>query len=103
MYFKNDIETVPNIESVKKLAKESILSREIEPETYEENIETLSSGYNILKLRITYKSDFNLIEYAYYILKEDMLAVIDINSYNLEDELELKETIDKITESFEWI
>ena len=29
MYFKNDIETVPNIESVKKLAKESILSREI--------------------------------------------------------------------------
>ena len=103
MYLKNDIETIPDMEAVKKMAKESILSREIEPETYEEDVQTLSSGYNILKLKIKYKSDYELIEYAYYILKGDMIAVIDTYSYNVQDELEIKETIEKITESFKWV
>ena len=103
MYFENDIEKVPDIEAVKETAKESIMSQEDKPETYEENIETTANGYNVLKLRLTYKSDYESIEYSYYILKDDMLAVIDTYSYNLADESELKETIDKIAESFKWL
>ena len=103
MYFENDIEKVPDIEAVKENAKESIMSQEDKPETYEENIETTANGYNVLKLRLTYKSDYESIEYSYYILKDDMLAVIDTYSYNLADESELKETIDKIAESFKWL
>ena len=103
MYFQNDIEQVPDLETVKQIVKESIMSQETTPETYEENIELTSNGYNVLKLRMIYKADYESIEYVYYILKGDMLAVIDTYSYNLEDEVVLKDSIEKIINSFKWV
>lgn len=103
MYFQNDIEQVPDLENVKQIVKESIMSQEITPETYEENIELTSNGYNALKLRMIYKADYESIEYVYYILKGDMLAVIDTYSYNLEDETVLKDSIEKLVNSFKWV
>ena len=103
MYFQNDIEQVPDLETVKQIVKESIMSQETTPETYEENIELTSNGYNVLKLRMIYKADYESIEYVYYILKGDMLAVIDTYSYNLEDEAVLKDSIEKIINSFKWV
>lgn len=103
MYFENDADAVSDLESVKQIVKESIMAEEVTPETYEENIETLSNGYNVLKVRMVYKVDYESIEYIYYILKDDMIAVIDTYSYNIEDETVLKESINKIAESFKWI
>ena len=98
MYFENDIEAVPDIEAVKQTVKESIMSQETVPDTYEENIEN-----NVLKVKMSYKADYELIEYAYYLLNGDKLAIIDTYSYNLKDESELKNTIEKITDSFKWV
>lgn len=103
MYFQNDTEETQKIEEIKESTKESMMSQENKPETYEDYIEKTSNGYDILKLRLTYKLDYESIEYIYYILKDDMLAVIDIYSYNTEDELELKETIESTTKSFKWL
>ncbi len=103
MYFQNDIEQVPDLETVKQIVKESIMSQETTPETYEENIELTSNGYNVLKLRMIYKADYESIEYVYYVLKGDMLTVIDTYSYNLEDETVLKDSIEKLVNSFKWV
>lgn len=103
IYFENDIEKIPDIETLKQNIKESMLSEEIQPETCEENIETTLNGYNVLKMRMLYKTDYDSIEYAYYILKDNYIAVIDAFCYNLDEETELKESIDKITESFKWL
>ena len=68
----------------------------------QEKIETTSNGYDVLKVKLIYKADYQSIEYVNYLLKGDMIAVIDTYSYNLDDESELKKTIEKITESFKW-
>lgn len=102
-YFDNDVEKVPDLEKVKEIIKESIMSQEITPETYEENIEFSSNGYNVLKLRLVYREDYESIEYVYYILKSDKLAVIDTYSYNLKDEEVLKNSIENTLKSFKWV
>ncbi len=102
MYFANDVEAIPDLDTVQQTVKESIMSQDVTPETYEEKIETTSNGYNVLKVKLIYKADYQSIEYVNYLLKGDMIAVIDTYSYNLDDESELKKTIEKITESFKW-
>ena len=102
MYFANDVEAIPDLDTVQQTVKESIMSQDVTPETYEEKIETTSNGYDVLKVKLIYKADYQSIEYVNYLLKGDMIAVIDTYSYNLDDESELKKTIEKITESFKW-
>ena len=101
-YYQIDTAELSDISAVQNSMKEYITSLESAPETYEEEITTTAKGLEILKLRMIFKRDPEQIEYAYYILNNDTLTCIDAYSFNLKDDKELKKTVEKISNSFEW-
>ena len=81
---------------------EYINSAEDKPEI-EQEISKTEKGYDVLKLKATYNTEPEQIEYMYYILNNDMVATVDIYSFNMKDENEIENVVENIANSIEWV
>ncbi len=100
---KVDAEELSSIQDLQKDMKEYVDTLETKPVVYEDSIEKSSAGYDVLKIKMVYDEEADEIEYLYYIVNEDDVAMVDAISYNMEDEQELEKTVETITESLKWI
>lgn len=98
-----DSEKISTIEDVQKSIKESAYALEQKPSEYEDSIAKSKAGYDVLKVRMIFKEEYNQIEYLYYILKGDELTTLDASSYNMDDESELEKTVESVVESLKWL
>ena len=54
-------------------------------------------------MKLTYNTEPEQVEYIYYILNNDMVATVDVYSFNLKDEREIENVSQQIADSVEWI
>lgn len=101
-YSTIDLEEMSSLEEVNESFKEYVNSLEEAPDIYEEEITKTENGYDILKIRLKFEQEPQQIEYLYYIMNGDMLASLDTYSYNVEDEQEIKATVENIAKTFKW-
>ncbi len=101
-YSNIDTEQASSIQEIQTGIKENINELEIKPSVYEDEITKTKNGYDLLTVKLTFDQNPNQIEFLNYILNQDELAIIDVNSVNLQDESELKKVTDMIAQSFKW-
>lgn len=101
-YFQVDTAEFDSIEKIKEYMVEYINSAEDKPEI-EQEISKTEKGYDVLKLKVTYNTEPEQIEYMYYILNHDMVATVDVYSFNMKDEKEIEKVVQDIANSMEWI
>ena len=101
-YFQVDTAEFDSIEKIKEYMVEYINSAEDKPEI-EQEISKTEKGYDVLKLKVTYNTEPEQIEYMYYILNNDMVATVDVYSFNMKDEKEIEKVVQDIANSMEWI
>lgn len=102
VYYEVDESEYGDIQTIKENMQIIVESLEEKPSIYESEIVKSKNGYDILKLKIQIDEEPEQIEYSYYIINGNVLAIIDAYSYNLKDSNELQKTIDKVANSFEW-
>ena len=81
---------------------EYINSAEDKPEL-ENEISKTEKGYDVLKLKATYNTEPEQIEYMYYILNNDIVATVDVYSFNMKDEKEIEKVVEDIANSVECV
>ena len=64
---------------------------------------TTKNGYDAIKYSLNRTADYEEYEYVYYILNGDMMASIDIYTFQVEDKKEIENVGDNIANSFKWI
>ena len=101
-YFQIDTTEYDSIDKISNYMMEYINSAEEKPEVEQEIIKT-KNGYDAVKMKLTYNTEPEQIEYIYYILNNDMVATVDVYSFNLKDDAELKDTAFKLANSLQWI
>ena len=101
-YFQVDTAEFDSIEKIKEYMVEYINSAEDKPEI-EQEISKTEKGYDVLKLKVTYNTEPEQIEYMYYILNNDMVATVDVYSFNMKDENEIENVVENIANSIEWV
>ena len=101
-YFQVDTTEYDSIEKIRDYMVEYINSAEDKPEI-EEEISKTEKGYDVLKLKATYNTEPEQIEYMYYILNNDMVATVDVYSFNMKDEKEIEKVVEDVSNSFEWV
>ena len=101
-YFQVDTTQYDSIEKIRDYMVEYINSAEDKPEI-EQEISKTEKGYDVLKLKATYNTEPEQIEYMYYILNNDMVATVDIYSFNMKDENEIENVVKNIANSIEWV
>lgn len=101
-YFQVDTTQYDSIEKIRDYMVEYINSAEDKPEI-EQEISKTEKGYDVLKLKATYNTEPEQIEYMYYILNNDMVATVDIYSFNMKDENEIENVVENIANSIEWV
>ena len=101
-YFQIDTTEYDSIDKISNYMLEYINSAEEKPEVEQEIIKT-KNGYDAVKMKLTYNTEPEQVEYIYYILNNDMLATVDVYSFNLKDEREIENVSQQIADSIEWI
>lgn len=101
-YFQIDTTEYDSIDKISNYMTEYINSAEEKPEVEQETIKT-KNGYDAVKMKLTYNTEPEQVEYIYYILNNDMVATVDVYSFNLKDEREIENVSQQITDSIEWI
>lgn len=101
-YFQVDTTEFDSIEKIRDYMVEYINSAEDKPEI-EQEISKTEKGYDVLKLKATYNTEPEQIEYMYYILNNDMVATVDVYSFNMKDENEIENVVENIANSIEWV
>ena len=95
--------TIKSIEDVKTNIEESINKSEEKPDTLEMNISKTDNNYDILKVKVIFNSEPQEIMYNYYILTGDKIARIVAESYSLDDDKEIENVANDVSNSFTWI
>ena len=101
-YFQVDTSEYDSIEKISNYMTEYINSAEEKPEVEQEIIKT-RNGYDAVKMKLIYNAEPEQVEYIYYILNNDMVATVDVYSFNLKDEREIENVSQQISDSIEWI
>ena len=101
-YFQIDTTEYDSIDKISNYMTEYINSAEEKPEVEQETIKT-KNGYDAVKMKLTYNTEPEQVEYIYYILNNDMVATVDVYSFNLKDEREIENVSQQIADSIEWI
>lgn len=101
-YFQIDSTEYDSIDKISNYMLEYINSAEEKPEVEQEIIKT-KNGYDAVKMKLTYNTEPEQVEYIYYILNNDMVATVDVYSFNLKDEREIENVSQQIADSIEWI
>lgn len=101
-YFQIDTTEYDSIDKISNYMLEYINSAEEKPEVEQEIIKT-KNGYDAVKMKLTYNTEPEQVEYIYYILNNDMVAAVDVYSFNLKDEREIENVSQQIADSIEWI
>ena len=101
-YFQVDTSEYDSIEKIRDYMVEYINSAEDKPEL-ENEISKTEKGYDVLKLKATYNTEPEQIEYMYYILNNDIVATVDVYSFNMKDEKEIEKVVEDIANSVEWV
>ena len=101
-YFQIDTTEYDSIDKISNYMLEYINSAEEKPEVEQEIIKT-KNGYDAVKMKLTYNTEPEQVEYIYYILNNDMVATVDVYSFNLKDEREIENVSQQIADSIEWI
>lgn len=100
-YDKVNKELINTIEDVKRNLEEK--KDEYEADLVEITDLKTNKGYSAVKVKIVYESDPQEIVYYYYILKDDKLACLTLDSYSLKDDKELEKEANNIINSLEWL
>ena len=101
-YFQVDTSEYDSIEKIRDYMVEYINSAEDKPEL-ENEISKTEKGYDVLKLKATYNTEPEQIEYMYYILNNDIVATVDVYSFNMKDEKEIENVVEDVSNSIEWV
>lgn len=101
-YFQIDTTEYDSIDKISNYMLKYINSAEEKPEVEQEIIKT-KNGYDAVKMKLTYNTEPEQVEYIYYILNNDMVATVDVYSFNLKDEREIENVSQQIADSIEWI
>lgn len=102
-YQQIDTKTIKSIEDVKTTLEETINKSEEKPDNVEMNILKTANNYDMLKVKVVFKSEPQEIMYNYYILTGDKLARIIADSYSLEDDKEIESTANDVCNTFTWV
>ena len=101
-YFQIDTTEYDSIDKISNYMMEYINSAEEKPEIEQEIIKT-QNGYDAVKMKLTYNTEPEQVEYIYYILNNDMVATIDVYSFNMKDESEIEKMSQELADSIEWV
>ena len=101
-YYKIDTENYDSIEDINNEMVEYINSLE-DIEELNQEFFTTKNGYDAIKYSLNRTADYEEYEYVYYILNGDMMASIDIYTFQVEDKKEIENVGDNIANSFKWI
>ncbi len=101
-YFQIDTTEYDSIDKISNYMLEYINSAEEKPEVEQEIIKT-KNGYDAVKMKLTYNTEPEQVEYIYYILNNDMVATVDVYSFNLKDEREIERMSQELADSIEFI
>ena len=101
-YFQVDTSEYDSIEKISNYMTEYINSAEEKPEVEQEIIKT-RNGYDAVKMKLIYNAEPEQVEYIYYILNNDMVATIDVYSFNMKDEKEIENVVENVANSIEWV
>ena len=101
--YYTEMEEEFRIDSIEEL-KNSIEETAKEGQTENYTIEEISTpkGYKGVLVTLKYEQDVKLVQYIYYLLNEDKLAIITVASYNFNDSQKLQEDAQVVVDSFEW-
>ena len=101
--YYTEMEEEFRINSIEEL-KNSIEETAKEGQTENYTIEEISTpkGYKGVLVTLKYEQDVKLVQYIYYLLNEDKLAIITVASYNFNDSQKLQEDAQVVVDSFEW-
>ena len=91
---------INSIEELKNSLEETAKEGQTENYTIEEM--STQKGYKGVLVSLKYEKDVKLIQYIYYLLNEDKIAIITAASYNFEDSTKLQEDVKVVVDSFEW-
>lgn len=100
-YDKVNEDLISNIEDVKRNVEES--KEEFKADSVEITDLKTNKGYDAVKVKIVYETEPQEIVYYYYILKDDKLACLTLDSYSLKDDKELEKEANNIINSLEWL
>ena len=101
-YFEVDTSEYSSIEDISNYMTEYINSAEEVPELNQEIIKT-KNGYDAVKMKLTYNTEPEQVEYIYYILNDGMVAAVDVYSFNMKDDNEIEKVAQDIANSIEWV
>lgn len=101
-YFQIDTTEYDSIDKISNYMLEYINSAEEKPEVEQEIIKT-KNGYDAVKMKLTYNTEPEQVEYIYYILNNDMVATVDVYSFNLKDERKIERMSQELADSIEFI
>ena len=101
-YFQIDTTEYDSIDKISNYMTEYINSAEEKPELEQETIKT-KNGYDAVKLKLIYNTEPEQVEYIFYILNNDMVATIDVYSFNMKDEKEIENVVENVANSIEWV
>lgn len=101
-YFQIDTTEYDSIDKISSYMTEYINSAEEKPELEQETIKT-KNGYDAVKMKLTYNTEPEQVEYIYYILNNDMVATVDVYSFNMRDESEIEKMSQELADSIEWV
>ena len=103
VYYDVIDENISSIEDIKTNVQNSIESSEDKADETNFDISKTSGNYDLLKVKVLYKTYPEELWYYYYILDGDNLACITAHTFSLADQEEMEKAADKLVNSFKWM
>lgn len=99
----NEENGIQSIEDIKTNLQTNIESSEDRPDELNFDISKTSENYDLLKVKILYKTYPEELWYYYYILNGENLTCITAHTFCLDDQEEMEKAADKLVNSFKWM
>ncbi len=103
VYYDEITENINSIEDIKTNVQNSVENSEDKADETNFDISKTSENYDLLKVKVLYKTYPEELWYYYYILDGDNLACITAHTFSLADQEEMEKAADKLVNSFKWM